>query len=363
MDIYSTYYMLAAVNELPPEHTFFKRRYFPTNTALDIFGTSKVLADYKDNRQRRAPFVLPRIGSVSIAREGFSTYELEPGNISISIPLTADQLKNRGFGEALMSTMTPADRARMLLIGDLKQLSGRISRTEESLAIETMLNNGCVMRHQTETPGIYEDIPAKFYDGSDNPALFTPAAGWVHSRKETDGSWTVGNWYADICAMIKMLTSRGLPARELLVASDVGDFIMEDPWVMEVLNNRRMEMGRIEPKELTEYVTNPGTFNFRGRKLDILVSDGTFEDERTGEDTPYVPDGTVIVTAPDCGKGLYGGVSQVDKDGTFHTYAGTRVPQHIVTIRLPAIETQLTSRPLFVPKRKSPWSVAKNVFN
>ena len=53
MNIFDTYYMLAAVNELPPEHTFFKRRYFPTNTAMDIFGTSKVLADYKDNKQRR----------------------------------------------------------------------------------------------------------------------------------------------------------------------------------------------------------------------------------------------------------------------------------------------------------------------
>ena len=71
MDIYSTYYMLAAVNELPPEPTFFKRRYFPTNVAMDIFGTSKVLADYKDSKQRRAPlscrvsavFPLPARGS------------------------------------------------------------------------------------------------------------------------------------------------------------------------------------------------------------------------------------------------------------------------------------------------------------
>lgn len=360
MDIFSTYYMLAAVNELPPEHTFFRRRYFPTNTAMDIFGTSKVLADYKDNKQRRAPFVLPRIGSVSIAREGFSTYELEPGNISISIPLTADQLQNRGFGEALMSTMTPADRARMLLIGDLKELSSRISRTEEWLAIKTMLDNGCVMRHQTETPDIYQDVKVQFYDGTDNPALFTPTAKWTHSKKNTDGTWTIGTWYYDVCAMIKMLTSRGLPARELLLAADVGDFIMEDPWVMEVLDNRRMEMGRIEPKELTEYVTNPGTFNFKGRKLDILVSDGTFEDE-SGTDTPYVPNGTAIVTAPDCGKGLYGGVTQLEQDGNFHTYAGTRVPQHIFTVRPPAKETQMTSRPLFVPKRTSPWSVAKNV--
>lgn len=360
MDIFSTYYMLAAINELPPEHTFFKRRYFPTNTAMDIFGTSKVLADYKDNKQRRAPFVLPRIGSVSIAREGFSTYELEPGNISISIPLTADQLKNRGFGEALMSTMTPADRARMLLIGDLKELSARISRTEEWLSIKTMLDNGCVMRHQTEVQDVYQDVKVQFYDGTDNPALFTPTAKWTHSKKNTDGTWTIGTWYYDICAMIKMLTSRGLPARELLLAADVGDFIMEDPWVMEVLDNRRMEMGRIEPKELTEYVTNPGTFNFKGRKLDILVSDGTFEDE-SGTDTPYVPNGTAIVTAPDCGKGLYGGVTQLEQDGNFHTYAGTRVPQHIFTVRPPAKETQMTSRPLFVPKRTSPWSVAKGV--
>lgn len=297
---------------------------------------------------------------MSIAREGFSTYELEPGNISISIPLTADQLQNRGFGEALMSTMTPADRARMLLIGDLKELSSRISRTEEWLAIKTMLDNGCVMRHQTETPDIYQDVKVQFYDGTDNPALFTPTAKWTHSKKNTDGSWTIGTWYYDVCAMIKMLTSRGLPARELLLAADVGDFIMEDPWVMEVLDNRRMEMGRIEPKELTEYVTNPGTFNFKGRKLDILVSDGTFEDEN-GTDTPYVPNGTAIVTAPDCGKGLYGGVTQLEQDGNFHTYAGTRVPQHIFTVRPPAKETQMTSRPLFVPKRKSPWSVAKGV--
>lgn len=360
MNIYDTHYMLAAVRELKPEHTFFKRRYFPTNTNMDIFGTAKVLADYKDSKQRRAPFVLPRIGSVSVGREGFSTFELEPGNISISKPLTADQLQNRGFGESLMSNLTPADRSRMLLIGDLEDLSARISRTEEWLAVDTMLNNGTTMRHQTETPDIYEDIKVKFYDGTDNPALFTPSAKWEHSKKNADGSWSIGNWYHDICAMIKMLTSRGLSARELLVSSDVGDFIMEDGWVMEVLDNRRMEMGRIDPSELTDYVTQIGTINFKGRNLAILVSDGTFQDE-DGKDVPYIPNGSAIVTAPNCGKGLYGGVTQLENDGNFHTYAGMRVPQHIFTVKPPVKETQLTAKPLFVPTQIAPWSVAKNV--
>ena len=357
MDIYSTYYMLAAVKELPPEHTFFKRRYFPTNETMDVFGTTKVLADYAEGSQRRAPFVLPRIGSVSVAREGFSTYELEPGNISISRPLTVDHLKNRGFGESLMSNLTPADRERMLLIGDLAELSARISRTEEWLAVQTMLDNGCVMRHQTEVQDVYEDIPVKFYDGEDNPALFTPAAKWEHGTADKPGSW-----YADVCAMIKMLTSRGLPARELLVASDVGEFLMEDPWILKMLDNRRVELGHIAPTELTDYVSELGVFNFKGRNLSILVSDGTFEDEQ-GKDTPYVPNGSAIVTAPACGKGLYGGVTQLETDGAYHAHAGTRVPQHIFTVKPPVKEVQVTAKPLLVPVRKSPWTTAKNVFD
>lgn len=362
MDIYSTYYMLAAVKAMKPEHTVFKRRYFPTNTALDVFGTSKVLADYKEGSQKRAPFVLPRIGSVSIAREGFSTYELEPGNISISMPLTIDQLTKRGFGESLMSEATPENRARMLLMGDLSELSSRISRTEEWLAVQTMLDNGCTMRHQTEREDVYENIPVRFYDGDDNPALYTPSAPWEHSKEKADGTLEVGNWYYDIRNMVKMLTSRGLPARDLLISSDVGDFLMEDLWIMRALDNRRTEMGRIDPKELTDYVTSLGVFKFGGRSLEILVSDGTFEDEK-GVDTPYIPDGSAIVTAPNCGKGLYGAVSQMEMDGKIHTHAGTRVPQHIFTIRPPVNETQLTSRPLFVPVRKSPWTAAKSVFD
>ena len=88
MDIYSTYYMLAAVREMKPEHTFFKRRYFPTNTAMDVFGTSKVLGDYKEGSQTKAPCVLSRIGPVSIGRAGCSPYELWPANTRLYMHLT-----------------------------------------------------------------------------------------------------------------------------------------------------------------------------------------------------------------------------------------------------------------------------------
>ncbi len=361
MDIYSTYYLLAAVEELPLEHTFFRDRYFPTNTTMDIFGTAKVLADYKEGHRKMAPFVLPRVGGISVGRDGFSTYELEPGNICLSMPLTEDQLRNRGFGESLMSTMTPADRARQMQINDLAELSARISRREEWLAVQTMLNNGCTMRHETGVKGVYEDIPVTFYDGDVNPAAMKITAGWTHS-KYTDNGWEIGSWYADICKMVNFLVQAGRPAREIIVSSDVGEFLMEDPWLIAMLDNRRVEMGRIAPTELTEFVTSLGVFNFKGRQLELLVSDGTYEDEN-GEDKPFLDDESVIVTAPACGKGLYGGVTQLENDGEYHTYAGMRVPQHIFTVRPPVKETQLTSKPLFVPLRKNPWCVAKKVLS
>jgi len=355
MNIYDTYYMLAAVKEMPLEHTFYKSRYFPTNEVLDVFGTTKVLADYKKQTNKNAPFVLPRIGSLPVGREGFSTYELEPAYIGVSMPLTFDQLRKRGFGESLLSEMTPEDRARLLQMSDMQELSAMISRTEELMACETMLNNGCTMRHETDKADVYEDVNVKFYDGDANPAAFTPASTWANSTSATKK----GNWYNDICAMVKKLTSRGLPATEVIVANDVGSFLMDDPWLQAMLDNRRIEMGGIEPTELTPYVTKIGRFNFNGRVLDILVNDGTFD--KDGVDTPYLAAGSVIVTAPGCGRGLYGAHTQVEKDEQWHTYAGMRIPQHIATIKPPATETQVVARPLMVPNRPNPWIAAKKV--
>lgn len=246
----------------------------------------------------------------------------------------------------------------MLLMGDLSDLEARISRREEWLACETMLNNGCIMRHQSDDPEIYEDVPVTFYDGADNPALFTPAVKWEHGAKKE----TPGNWYWDIVEMIRMLTRRGRAATDLLVSNDVGNFLMEDPWVLYMMDLRRADYGAIQPMELTEYVTSLGFFNFGGRRLQILVNDGTFQDQN-GAETPFLAEGSAIVTAPSCGKGLYGAVTQKEMDSKWHTHAGIRVPNYLSLIVPPMDETIVSCRPLFAPKTSSPWTAAKNVFD
>lgn len=349
----NTYYLLAAVKELPPERSFFRSRYFPTNQSLDIFGTAKVMVDYMRGDQRMAPFVVPRIGGIPVMRRGFESFELEPANICVSMPLTIDQLQQRGFGEALNSQMTPSDRAKILIMDDLSELDRRITRREEWMAAQTILNNGCMMRHQTERASIYEDLEARFYKGVNNPSIYTPSAPWAEGNS---------GWRDDVAAMARMQTRRGYPVTDLVVSPDVGAFMLRDEWVLRMLDNRRFEMGRIEPKLLADGVVHLGALNFGGVMLDILESDETYQDE-DGTIKPHLAPGTVIVIAPDCGRTVYGGVTQFEDDGMPHTYAGARVPQYIFTKRPPVRETQLTSKPLMAPKRRDPWVVAKSVFD
>ena len=353
MDIYDTYFMMAAIEEQPLFPTFFKDRYFPTNKSLDIFGTSRVFVDFREGNNRLAPFVMPRIGGVSILREGFETFELEPPNIALKRPLTVDHLMSRGFGESLLSKKTPADREAMLLIEDMVELSNRISRREEWMAVETILNNGCVMKHITDREDVaFEEIEARFYKGADNPALYTPAEPWVLGSD---------SWRKDVRAMAKMLRKRGLPARDLIVSQDIEDFIMRDEWLLKLLDNRNVDIGSIAPRELPDGTTYVATINFSGIRLNLLVHDWTYENE-TGEEVNLLPEGTVIVTAPDCGHTIYGGVTQMQPDKKFHTIAGARVPKSIVDEDHDTKEVRLTSKPLLAPKRRNPWTVAKDVF-
>lgn len=199
-DIYSTHALLMAVEQLAPLRTFLRDRYFPTNDATDIFATDDVLVEYKDGSKKLAPFVSPRKGGVTITREGYYMERYTPPFIAPRRVLTIDDLKKRGFGEALFSRLTPQQRESALLLKDADEMSEMISRREEAMAAETMLNNGCIMKHYADDLTKYEEKEIRFYSESSNPAVYTPDVDW-----DAQGADIIG----DIAAMARLLTSRG----------------------------------------------------------------------------------------------------------------------------------------------------------
>ena len=113
-NFYDTHTLLMAVQQLIPASTFLRDRYFPTNDASDIFSTEDVLVEYRDGSRRLAPFVAPRKGGVTILRKGYTMERYTPPFVAPRRTLTLDELRKRGFGEALYSQLTPEQRRQML---------------------------------------------------------------------------------------------------------------------------------------------------------------------------------------------------------------------------------------------------------
>ena len=348
-----TYQFLMAVEQLTPPTSFLRDRYFPSSEN-DIFLSTKVLAEFRDGNKKIAPVVAPRIGGKTIQRQGSVLKEYEPPLVAPKRNTSIDDIKERGFGESILPTLTPEERASQLALRDAMELDELITRREEQIAAELLQNNGYILRPLTDDDEIYDEFEMFFYDGINNPGLYTVNIPWDAAG---------GSPMKDFEAMILMLRSRGLPASELLVAGDVADAIMEDEAIYRKLlvPDGKYDIGRINPAELPEGAAHIATLNVKGRNIDILTYEETYEDDN-GDDVPYILPGTAIMLAPNIGRTLYGAVTQMEQaDNEFHTYGGRRIPKIHADSDKNVRDMTLSSKPLLMPIQKTPFITAKNV--
>ncbi|MDR1158351.1 MAG: major capsid protein [Oscillospiraceae bacterium] len=352
IDLFDTYYMAGMVQEIVPEMTFFRDRYFGTNPGTDIFAANKVLVEYRDGSRKLAPFVVERAGDIPMARGGYEAHEFEPPHILPSKLLSLDDLRLRGFGEALYSGATPAERARALQLRDLSDLDLSITRREEWMSVQTMVNNGCAMVAYIDDKTKGKTYDVFYYNMSEsNPARYTVGDEWDDTN---------GNFWGDVEAMCAMLADRGLPAADLVIGSTVGQFILSDEIAAKRLDNRRMEFGRIAPEISSPGVSWLGRLNFGGFELDIFSARETYEDD-AGATQRYFPAKSAMVTAPGCGHMMYAQITQIEPDEQYYTFALRRVPKFVVNRDKDTRKLRLGARPLAAPLRKAPWIYAANV--
>lgn len=349
MSIYKTKTMLAAINQMKPATSFLRDRYFP-HASGDQFPTEEVLVEYKDSTGKKlAPVVLPRKGSISVEREGYTTEKMTPPLVAPSRPLTIDDLNKKGFGEHLFSDRTPAQRQAEILVQDLADFDEMITNREEYIAAQCMFNNGYVLRQYADKygEGEYKEFELRFYNGA-NDAVYAPGAMW---------DATTADIFSDLFLMIQMLTKKGNNASEVLLGSDVADALLNNAKIKDMLDIRNYNIGEVAPAALPQGAARLGRLNIRGRMIDLLTYDGTYVDEETGDITPFVPDKQICVTAPGAGRLLRGAVTQMEQgDGQWHTYMGARVPQYWAD--KDGRQLTVSSRPLLVPRTKNPFITA-----
>lgn len=105
--------------------------------------------------------------------------------------------------------------------------------------------------------------------------------------------------------MIRMLTKRGLRASDLVCSPDVADTIINDAAVQKLLDNRRIEIGNVEPELLPDGAAIVARLNVLGRIISVISYDLTYTDDE-GKDKLYIPSGKCVLTAPGAGRTAYG---------------------------------------------------------
>jgi len=355
IDIYNTQTMVTALELIPPKPVFLKNRYFPT-TDQEIFTTEDVLVDYKDEYQRSmAPCVIPMKGGIPVARTGYRTERLTPPYVAPERVLTVDQLNKRQFGETLFSKKKPAEREAAILRKDLTELSDMIDMREEYMAARTLFDNGYELRHYADEYGgdKFEEYTIHFYEEEENPAVYTPSASW-------DGGGD--QFYQDLSLIIRALKRRGIPVSDLILGENVALELMKNDFLLKLLDNRRVQIGELAPKELPNGATSYGKVIVEGTVLELISYTLQYVDEKK-KVRNLVPAESIVVTAPNMGKMLYGSVTQMEEsDRRFHTYTAKRVPHVVANVKDSIRTLTEKSRPLAVPRVKNSAISAKVLF-
>lgn len=271
LNFFDNIILAAAVEEVVPAVGFFKDRYFPTG-AGDIFKADKVITEYRDGDRKLAAFVAPRVGDIPMTRRGYEITSIQPAYIAPSRLLTLDELTKRGFGEAIYPGMDEQQRAARLLVDDMTDMDARITRREEWMAAQTMINNGCDMVEYIDDVTQGDTKQVRFFTGEKSDHLYTVAKKWNE---------TGGDYRSDVRNMCRMLSARGLPAADLILGTDVADYILTDEATQRLLDkNSGIITGEIR-QQLSKYdgVVLMGTLNFGGFMLTVFSVDETYSDD------------------------------------------------------------------------------------
>lgn len=343
-NIYEPRTMGKLITRIPPVHTFFRDTFFKN---VRTFPTKSVDVDFKKGNRALAPFVHPKIGGKTVPNRGYQTKSYTPVLIAPNKIITVDELMERSAGENPYSGRTPAERAVEKIAEDFTELTEMIVRREEWMAATAIFSGQIPIIGE----GLDEVIDFGF---SNTETIVTASKKWNGADADP---------LADLERWRKTVQKEGFVNCNICVmASDVSAAFVNNAKVQKVLDTKAYDLAVIKPRELPNGVTYIGTINKLG--LDIYEYNEWYLDDWTNpeapEQKPLVPDGKIALLSTGANYSMYyGAVTLLDeKNDTFYTVEGDRVPETWVERRPSRRFLQVNSKPLPVPHEVNSWFVA-----
>jgi hypothetical protein len=341
LNIYKLTTLRGAVRRMMPVHSFLRSTFFPDG---ETFPTEEVLLDFKKGKRKMAPFVAPRVGGVTMDRQGYRTDKYSPPKIAPQRPITVDDLMIRGMGESLISEKTPASRQAALLGQDLNELDEMISRREEWMVRELLFGGKITMKG-------FIDL------NNQNMVVSELDYGFTNKEVLTTGKWGTAEAtiYADIKGWrLEVIKKSGRAPTILVLGQTASDAFLNDEDIQKKMDIKNMLLAQVNP------VIKSDALTFLGRLMELGLDIYTYNDwflDDNGVEQPMVPDDHILLARPNLGKFHYGAVTQMEK-GVFVTVDGNRVPKSWADEENERRMLRLTSKPVPVPEDVDDWFVA-----
>lgn len=331
ISIYDPRTMAAALRQMPPARAFLFNLFFASGPPK-ISDRKKVDVDIQTKGRRAAGFVNPNGPGQVVDREGFTTHTFEAPLLAPKRSITVPDVEARLPGEHIYAAKSADERAKELLGQDLEDLESMIMRRIELMCRDGLVD-GEIDISGEDTSGTVT-FPSR--DSSLTIGTLAAAARW--SASTSDPLANLRAWQRAINAQT------GLTADVAILGSDAIDALLANTAVASLLDNRRMDMGKIEPQLLDSGATYVGRLN----GIDIWGYN-----ELDPDGSPLIAAKTVLMgsTSARCDMhyGAVGVADGVGKDARITLVPAERVPESWVEREPPVRWLKISSRPLPVP--------------
>ena len=354
MEIYSTNNMIQVVKKAELPSMFLYDRYFPTS-ARDIFKSKKVYIERLDEGHRCAPFVVPleNTKAVVLDREGYDGEELLPAFIHAAREMSLATLAKKGIGETMFDEVTPEERERNYLAGDMAYLTAAVMRSWEWMCGQ-ILNHGCVECYCSVGDDIDDKsklvkVRFQFYEETFDNAV-------TYSKKWSDSDVNIYNQIAETANSIDC----SYDSLDLILGGHLVHHFVNDPTILKLLDTKNLNIGRLDPIA-TSYrrIGNLGSMNFDGIQLNIFTDSRGVKDPK-GENSHYVDQDSFIIVPPNLGATKFGSITQMEEeDREYHTYANKLVPRRVTNVTSSERNLEMSSAPLPHPYDWTAWRTCK----
>nr|WP_300838889.1 major capsid protein [uncultured Acetatifactor sp.] len=351
--VVETYKLINTIKKMYPVVQFFKDRYFPDGK---VFYSEKALIETKKGGRKVAPFVIPVVGGIVQDAEGYRAYEVRAPYIAPKMPITAEELELKAFGESPESGRTPAQRENEIESEHMDDMRNAICRRLELMCTELLTTGRILMKHYGSAEDAVKDRNYKtqilqFYeDKFQNEYLFEKDWDLMSAAEKIQEFYKV--------ALI--LKKRGVRATDIVMTGDVSMQLMTDKDFLEFYNKLRVETGTIDQEQLPNGVTCNGDINVNGVIFKMFTYDEVYED-LDGTIKEFLPKGTIAFLHPGMGTTVYAQVTFV-KGTSFVSHAERMVPRVVPSEGDNIVEVQMFSRPVPYPLDWEGWMVA-NIYD